>query len=477
MRLRAKQEENLQKKRDPNQLLVAFLLLIAFSLVHIFVNQGNFDKYYQEAGFSLDLSQALNKREGNISTDSIDRQSTNISIDSSSIDDSSGRTKPMLILHVGPMKTGTTAIQLGVLTNKKILKALEEDNVSHSLPYINYRVMGKLLTECLARPINDTHCEAQQRWDDFYQKLVTARFAANNTVQNVLHSVESYAGLPDNKYTIQKLQSLQQVFDVHVIAFYRRPVSWFRSMYKQERKKLMYKSGSGRYLGYTTKDSVDLQTFHENSRDTLDVVDYFGRVFGKDKIHIGSFYAQDLAEEFFCNSFPIPAPTACKFVRDNRKKYFGNSNDFLLFDEDLVVMEAYRQGYLKNVPNKTVISRHEATIKLKTLFDTNGTRASLPKQCLAKTSRVIQFWNRTLSMEQSLSPNPLSSADLLVDFDTDISKLCEVDAKAILEQPEWQRAFSSCVFREQVEGSSPCDFVFKHETVTHILLHNLHSHS
>ena len=190
----------------------------------------------------------------------------------------------MLILHVGPMKTGTTAIQMGVLTKKNILKALEEDNVRHSLPYINYLVMGELRTKCLAKPINDTHCEAQQRWDDFYQKLVTARFAANNTVQNVLHSVETYAGLPDNTYTIQKLQSLQQVFDVHVIAFYRRPVSWFRSMYKQERKRLMYKSRSGRYLGYTTKDSVDLQTFHPHSRDTLKVVDYFGRVFGKDKI-------------------------------------------------------------------------------------------------------------------------------------------------------------------------------------------------
>ena len=463
MRLRTKQKQNLQKKRHPKQL--AFLLLIAFSLVHISVDQRSFDKYFQGAGLSLDLDQASNKRDLEGQREA-NRQSTNSSIDSSSIDDSSKSAKPTLILHVGPMKTGTTAIQVGVLTKKNILKALEEDNVSHSLHYINYVVMGRLQEKCLAKPINDTHCEAQQLWDDFYQKLVNARYTANNTVQNLLHSVESYAGLPDNQYTIQKLQSLQQVYDVHVIAFYRRPVGWFRIMYKQERKRLMFKSRSGRYLGYTMKDSTDLQNFQPDSRDTLDAVDYFGRVFGKDKIHIGSFYAQDLAEEFFCNAFPIPTPTACKFVRDNPKKYFGNRNDNFLFDEDLVVMEAYRQGYLKNAPNKTVVSRQEATMKLKSLFDTNGTRASLPKQCLAKTSRVIEFWNRTLSMEQSLSPNPLSSTDLLADFDTDISKLCEVDAKAILEQPEWQRAFSSCVFRQQVEGSSPCDFVFKHETVT-----------
>lgn len=443
MRHQAKQEQNLQKKGHPNRLAFFFLLVTVYSLVHMFVDQAKLNEY------SLDLPQALNKSE-----------STNSSIDTSSIDDS---TKPMLILHVGPMKTGTTAIQIGVLPKKNTLKRLEEDNVSH-LHYINYRVMGKLKSNCLAKPINDTHCEHQQLWDDLYQELVTARYTANNTIQNVLHSVESYAGLPGNKYTIQKLQSLQQVFDVHVIAFYRRPVSWFRSMYKQERKSLMFKSGSGRFIGYTKQDSVDLQTFSPNSRDTLDVVDYFGRVYGKDKIHIGDFYAQDVAEEFFCNAFPIAFPTACKFVRDNRRNYSGNRNDNFLFDEDLVVMEAYRQGYLKNAPNKTVISRHEATKKLKTLFDTNGTRASLSKQCLTNTTRLIQFWNRTLSMEQSLAPNPLSSADLLSDFDTDISKLCEVDAKAILEQPEWQMAFSSCVFREQVEGSIPCDFVWKHET-------------
>ena len=164
MRLRAKQEKNQQKKGRRNQL--AFGLLCVFSVVRIFVDQAKFDKYYQEAGLSLDLPQGPNRSEWTIS-----------SIDDSSIDDSnsSNSTKPMLILHVGPMKTGTTAIQLGVLTKKNILKALKEDNISNELPYINYVVMGNLHTKCLDKPINDTHCQHQQSWDDFYEKLVTTR--------------------------------------------------------------------------------------------------------------------------------------------------------------------------------------------------------------------------------------------------------------------------------------------------------------
>jgi hypothetical protein len=59
------------------------------------------------------------------------------------------------------------------------------------------------------------------------------------------------------------------------------------------------------------------------------VVDFFSPVYGKDKIHIGDLYAEDLAEEFFSNAFPIAAPTACKFVRDYRGSYFGNHVFFI----------------------------------------------------------------------------------------------------------------------------------------------------
>jgi hypothetical protein len=139
---------------------------------------------------------------------------------------------------------------------------------------------------------------------------------------------------------------------------------------------------------------------------------------------------------------------------------------FFLFDEDFVVMEAYRQGYLKNQPNNRVISRHQATEKLKIIFDTNGIRDTLPKKCLTATSRLVWFWNRTLSMEQAFAPNPLSSEELLINFENDISKTCELDRKVILEQPKWKRAFSSCVFRIQDEGAIPCNFVLKYENQT-----------
>ena len=59
------------------------------------------------------------------------------------------RFAPRLILHVGPKKTGTTAIRFGLLQMKKVLWALAQDNVT-ILQGHDYCVFDRLMRRRLA---------------------------------------------------------------------------------------------------------------------------------------------------------------------------------------------------------------------------------------------------------------------------------------------------------------------------------------
>ena len=414
-------------------------------------------------------------------------QSTMSSSSTTSTDNSSNSKKPNLILHVGPMKTGTTSIQTQLLSNKHVLKELRKDNISYSLGWMNYRVLGNLVKSCLNNFINDTHCSNEQLWQRYYTSLQKAANIAQQQQQqdsggssgrnasstdstfnqqnkdkkmNVLHSVETYSSFPNNTYTIQKLRSLLEIFhEIDIIVFYRRPLPWLKSMYKQSFKSQIYRSGSRRFLPFRNDARINnMLTYQPKSRDTLDVVNYYGTIFGFDKIHIGDgFYSEhSLETEFLCYALPnnMTHSNSCRFIQNqhkgnkngNRGGSWANKNDNFFFDEDNLVMEAYRQGYIQNTPDLKPISRHEATIQLKKLLDrTEGIRDTLPQRCMEPNSTQYNLlWNRTVLMEHTLSRNPLSIEELRVDFENEVTRFCELDPKAIMSQTKWQIIFKSC---------------------------------
>ena len=129
--------------------------------------------------------------------------------------------KQKLILHIGPKKTATTFLQLSLLGKKIIREALREDNITTGLSF-SRKFINHLIDNCLYSPINTTHCKDESIWRDYISKL-EAGVAMGGDQNAILHSCEAYSKVPDNNFSVQRLRSLEEHFDVEIIIFYRRP--------------------------------------------------------------------------------------------------------------------------------------------------------------------------------------------------------------------------------------------------------------
>jgi len=381
--------------------------------------------------------------------------------------------KQKLILHIGPRKTATTFLQLSLLGSKIIKDALREDNITKGLELsFNFRSMNRLIDNCLYSPINTTHCKDESIWRDYISKL-EAGVAMGGDQNAILHSCEAYSKVPDNNFSVQRLRSLEEHFDVKIIIFYRRPAGWFPSMYHQYRKGDMYKSGGGRYINYLSpamtfpeymekmKDANESGDDPKNGRNPMDVALFFQRVF-PDKVKILDYHAPDIGVEFFCNG--LLAPKACAAAKNlaaqvkPMKKL--NQNLFLLFDEDLLITHAYEQRLLSQ-HKKTVLHRHEATLKIQVYLDTQNRRASLPQVCLSP-SQHKWLWDTTLLMEEFMlqySHNYTAKLEeaLKDEFHLESKKFCHLDVTAYLSDREVRSYLQSCDFIQENKTATTSD--------------------
>jgi hypothetical protein len=349
--------------------------------------------------------------------------------------------KPTLILHVGPLKSGTTFIQMNLLGNRKVQKKLLRDNVK-SVEF-GYMQFGQLEAQCLSRVNeNQEKCEDDTRWKDLLRLLEDAYHPG----ATVIHSVETYSGIPDNKFTINLLRSLQEKWNIKVLLFHRRPSGWFPSMYYQRRKGMMYRSRSDTYHAYPKTNTESMLTFPKfmegqllHNRDSWSTAEIFQRIFGEANVRILNFHSShSLGVEFLCEG--VEAPRACAWARTNTVPGV-NVNTFLLFDEDLLVMEAHRQGLFQ--PAKHFVNRHEATLRIKPYLD--DVKSDLPMVCLSQDQNEW-LWNRTLWAEQNMlvhAPNQSSSIETLrEDFQKNANKFCHLDAVALLQNETWRNLLS-----------------------------------
>jgi len=306
-------------------------------------------------------------------------------------------------------------------------------------------------------------CEDESKWNIFYRKMKEVSQRATNAA---FLSMEVLARWPENVQAIRKLQSLQELFNVKVIAVYRRHPEWFLSLYHQWRKTCMWDSSTGRYRNFNeTEGNVMKFTFPPPTisefsayfrdtsmggcctRDTLDAVEFFGRVFGKANIYVGDLHASSgLERNFFCDAIPGAFPTTCdKVVEQQQEKTKRVQNKDLAgklnFDEDLLVSKAYHLGYLHE--GTKYATRRIASLRVKKILDEEG-RDKIPKLC--KEISIDSLWNRTLYMEQRFSSNPMPREQLRAYVESKKAQLCNIDADALLNQTRWQNLFSSCEF-------------------------------
>ena len=370
--------------------------------------------------------------------------------------------KPILVLHVGIMKTASTYIQLDLLRKKRwnrVYKKLLLDDYEVITEEYKPNTFEMVIKHCLL--LNEKKCD-HKLWGNLVHLYAAAR--EWNGKRHLLQSLESFSIIPKpfNDWTKTLLRSLSDNYDVRIVVFYRRLHEWIISLYTQYRKQYIYRArdrDNPWIQHYNNIDEIktlpewleDLLKTNSSFHYTTTTTEEFENIFGKEKVTVLDYHAHDrggIETEFICRGIPN-ATHACeeaklivKEHKENPEKVVKvNSGHQYLLDHDLLIVEAFRQNLLTG-------PRHNATIVLdKKLKDMNMTISQLPKTCLS-TERLKWLRNLADSSEMKYSSLPMSREELndyAERYETKI--MCSIDAPRVLQNNTWRKIFSSCEFQ------------------------------
>ena len=370
------------------------------------------------------------------------------------------RPKPKLFLHVGPLKTGSTAIQMNVIQDPHFGVLLTADNFQ-TIDF-SYLRFGKLARDCLQK--GPGKCD-YKTWDDLNATYVEAYRKATATPSlnpiHTLHSLEDWSNVPKSNFTFSLMEELLEPWDVHVIIFNRPFIDWLPSMYSQYRKFFLVKPRhrldpfKQKYLVGRYEQMLFPQFFqkmlNDNSlRDTLgtyefyeDFLAYLRQKGGVQNIHIMQFDAQNgIEREFLCK---LPgSKKSCQHIT-GLSKYKGtvrNKVNSLPLNSDLIIVEAWNQ-------NLVSIRRNDAAVALEErMKESKITMTDLPLVCLSDKQEEW-VWNRTLISERMFGTGSTTESDLRERLEDALKKkkYCSVNATAALEIKTLRALFDNCIFQ------------------------------
>ena len=146
------------------------------------------------------------------------------------------RRRPIAIIHIGPRKTASTAIQY-VLKHNATQAYLEQDNFLYLGKTIQHywgSQMHTFMVNCVQdqRTLSD-ECRQDGRWTNFTATLDHLKRQQTNVI---LSDERLLRFLSENPPALQTFADAFAGFDVRVIAAYRRYYQWLLSEYSQEVK-------------------------------------------------------------------------------------------------------------------------------------------------------------------------------------------------------------------------------------------------
>ena len=408
--------------------------------------------------------------------------------------------KPKLILHVGPMKTGTTSIQLNLLSNsQKIGRHLTTFDNYQILGNPNYRDLGALTQTCLAKHSTHTDlradgngadykCEKNKVWRKIqniyggaYDKAMERYYSINNgTIENnatttdedfitTINSCESFSTIPRSDFTLELLKDLYEKWDVHIIMFYRPVVDWLRSMYAQHRKHQQLKryeyiqdyqevdKNEDTIVQYWNKqkqsllqvDTFNTYQFYDTLLENLGLSTSSSFGDGKPRIQVLHVYSKLGPEKEMLWNLPHTNHTRQYLENQETNKgfRFKKRNEAMLDSSiDLIITEAWRQNLIS-------IKRREAVVHLDaSMKRANITVRDLPQACVSDQDRE-DLWKRHLESHSKFIKSALDGqevASLRREFDENKNKLCCVNATAALRVESLRRLLDEdCAFHSQ----------------------------
>ena len=296
-----------------------------------------------------------------------------------------------VIFHIGPHKTGSTAVQSS-LGSMKYKDSLMRDNYiqlfdGDSLD--SKRIMERCLHGSCPKNIS---------------RLVEE---AKNSNANLLLSIEQF----DYYRPIKQMKKFFRGFgSIQIVLVYRRFYDWLLSWYAMchsgfwDRYEGGYRNGASNFISFL--ETLGAKGFYEYGRYIVQPLEDYKKHF---PITIVDYHDQggDVVETIFCDPI-LNATNTCNTKRAMGSAVYSrvSAKGLLLYDE--IAMSAYGAGLL-NVP------RPRARNLLQEYHVSHINQTALPMICPSEAT-LNEILQLSLQAEADFSPHPISKDELTEKF-------------------------------------------------------------
>eukprot|EP00984_Skeletonema_dohrnii_P032031 scaffold25418_cov131-Skeletonema_dohrnii-CCMP3373.AAC.8 len=324
--------------------------------------------------------------------------------------------EPSIILHVGPHKTGTTALQSFIYDLVKVNNNIFlEDNLriplEHELPGCFHREgVGLNLPHC---SINRFKRDGGQMSNSMCGSMREAfpKFVADayNKSQNILVVAEDFDRSLINFNRLHFL--LQPYKKIKVVSTYRRLHDWLPSWYNQiaDHYQLEYARGNETYPSFVEWVEEKYDKFLKAHGVT--VAERFKSYEFIESVHLINMHdmADSLADTFFCDI--LQAKATCKAIKDGVRPSKSNIG----FDHEYqrLAIEAKRAGkipasslekkiQIRRVSKFLMMQVEQTNTSLPRLCPSNETLEKILTQELEHESKYLPEWSESQGGEEAL---------------------------------------------------------------------------
>lgn len=366
--------------------------------------------------------------------------------------------RPLVIVHIGPPKTGTTSVQNFLACHDQVL---EKDN---------FFFLGKVNRECAkkqkkdwVRPFVQLQGLPRKMRDIDGSKLRDEIHERLNNGNNVILSDESFVGTSEKSGPL--LQSLNTTtsaghdivqHDVVLFIGYRRYYDWMLSLYHYENTPQWYAKAA--WEKWPSQGGAKVPTltefFHRhivNQHPAAEYRDAFSQTI-PNVVYLNLHNTNDVLSEFLCEAVPSMRHSCTYYTSDvlagtEKKANRRDAKDPHSLDYELLAHQAFVRGLIHGN-----ITRRRAVQGIKTKFqtmycnqsdnsDSNNTE-TLPLQCLTSPQKA-KLLNASLYWERTLLPDFFNTKRGEAELTTQFAKeqFCTVNVEQVFDSKAWEPFF------------------------------------
>jgi hypothetical protein len=389
--------------------------------------------------------------------------------DSSVATSNTTSTKPLFLLHIGPPKTGTTALQCYLGLNYQ--KLAKQDNFYYlgtwyaplcGLPS-NYSIDGFVdvprpsLLDCYAPHVH-RHCDMDQRWSDFAGILQSHYEQGHNIIMSD-EMFHHHFQLDD----VLRLQNILEKWNVRIMYTYRHFYSSVPSMYHQLNDPYATEVGMANAVEKTIWPSdggYRIESFRNANNfvieDDMHRFSYWANAFGivevfnMETVTGGS---HNYLPSFLCTMIPEAKSSLCNMqmsaVASSSEHRNDNGSSSKHLHYDMLAVAAKEEGLLA----RTNLNRVGVRDAIQEYCERNDWTSihAFPLDCL--TPEELQpFLEQSLHQAEMMEAyfvngSPIDRSSIESEIRSGFweyaeqKQFCSVNANLILQQEMWQQFF------------------------------------